>query len=90
MKAVREQLIAKYGREISSDCYGIYLLFWFGGQRMPVAGDGGAKPKTPKELQQRLAATVPSELHDKIAVLVVDCAKPPSALSATNRTRKVA
>jgi CO dehydrogenase/acetyl-CoA synthase beta subunit len=43
---------------------------------MPVAGDGGNKPKTPQELQQRLAATVPKELKNKIAVLVIDCSKP--------------
>lgn len=89
-KAVREQLIAKYGRETSSDGYGIYLVFWFGGQRMPVAGDGGTKPKTPKELQQRLAATVPPELRDKIAVLVVDCEKPITPSSVKKHKRKVA
>lgn len=82
-------MIAKYGRETSSDGYGIYLVFWFGGTRMPVAGDGGAKPKTPKELQQRLAATVPLELRDKIAVLVVDCEKPPTPSSAKKRKDKV-
>ena len=74
-KAIREQLVAKYGRESVSDGYGIYLVFWFTGAHMPVAGDGLAKPKTPQELQQRLAATVPPELKHKIAVLVVDCSK---------------
>lgn len=73
--AIREQLIAKYGREFTSDGYGIYLVFWFAGMRMPVAGDGHGKPKTPKELQHRLVATVPPELKHKIAVLVVDCSK---------------
>ena len=74
-KAVREQLIAKYGRESASDGYGIYLVFWFAGKSMPVAGDGGTKPKTPQELKERLAATVPSALQRKIAILVVDCSK---------------
>lgn len=88
-KAVREQLIAKYGRETSSDGYGIYLVFWFGGKRMPVAGDGGVKPKTSKDLQQRLAATVPAELRGKIAVLVVDCEKPSTSSTTRKRKRKV-
>lgn len=85
--AIHKQLIAKYSRETSSDGYGIYIVFWFGtdytqraanGAPMnwPAAADGGHKPKTPQELQQRLAATVPKELQHKIAVLVIDCAKP--------------
>jgi hypothetical protein len=74
-KAIIEQLIAKYSRERSSDGYGIYVVFWFGKNDMPPAADGGNKPKTPQELQQRLAATVPSELSNKITVLVIDCSR---------------
>lgn len=76
-KAIREQLIAKYGRDSASDGYGIYLVFWFTGKLKAAPTDGGTKVKTPQELQQRLAATVPDELRHKIAVLVVDCSKPP-------------
>lgn len=76
--AIGGQLVAKYGRETSSDGYGIFVVFWFTGQSMPVPGDGGMRPKTPLELQQRLRATVPEALKNKIAVLVVDCSKPPS------------
>lgn len=75
-KAIGSQLIAKYGRESASDGYGIYLVFWFSGKLMPAAGDGGNKPKTSQELQQRLTATLPEALKHKIAVLVVDCSKP--------------
>lgn len=74
-KAIREQLVVKYGRDSASEGYGIYLVFWFGGESMPVAGDGGTKPKSPQELKKRLAATVPSALQRKIAILVVDCSK---------------
>ena len=74
-KAIREQLVAKYGRESASDGYGIYLVFWFTGQLKAAASDGGTKPKTPQALQQRLIATVPEALKHKIAVLVVDCEK---------------
>ncbi len=72
-KAIREQLVAKYGRESASDGYGIFLVFWFTGQLK--ASDGGTKPKTPQELQQRLIASVPEALKHKIAVLVVDCSR---------------
>lgn len=84
-KGIREQLIAKYSRERSSDGYGIYLVFWFGEEwnTHTIAGDGGNKPKSPQELQQRLAVTVPAELRHKIKVLVVDCAKPFSAKNAS-------
>lgn len=75
-KAIHEQLIAKYSREQGSDGYGVYIVFWFNAGNLHVAGDGGSKPKTPHELQQRLAATVPSDLKRKITVLVIDCAKP--------------
>lgn len=75
-KAIHEQLIAKYSRESSSDGYGIYIVFWFSHTPMPVAGDGGNRPKTPQELQQRLAATVPNTHKGKISVLVIDCAQP--------------
>lgn len=75
-KAIHEQLITKYSREHASDGYGVYIVFWFNKDPMPVAGDGGNKPKTPQELQLRLAATIPNELKNKITVLVIDCAKP--------------
>jgi len=75
-KAIGNQLIARYGRETASDGYGIYLVFWFTGQSMPAPNDGGTRPKSPQELQQRLSATVPEALRHKIAVLVVDCSKP--------------
>lgn len=72
-KAIPEQLIAKYTRDPACDGFGIYLVFWFGGTSQQAARDGGTKPKTPQELQQRLALTIPEEHRHKIAVLVVDC-----------------
>ena len=74
--AIGGQLVEKYGRELVSDGYGIFVVFWFTGLSMPAPNDGGTRPKTPQELQQRLAATVPESLRHKIAVLVVDCSKP--------------
>ena len=73
-RAIQNQLIAKYTRELASDGYGIFLVFWFGGAGQPVAGDGGKRPKTAEESQQRLQNTVPAECQNKIAVLVIDCA----------------
>lgn len=78
-KAIDKQLIAQYCREPASDGYGIYLVFWFAYDLKAAPTDGGTKPKTPEELQQRLTATVPEALKHKIAVLVVDCSKPKTA-----------
>jgi hypothetical protein len=75
-KAIPEQLIAKYGRELASDSYGIFMVFWFTGKLTAAPSDGGKKPKTPQELLERLTATVPQELRHKIAVLVIDCSQP--------------
>ncbi|MEC5214169.1 hypothetical protein RCH06_002731 [Polaromonas sp. CG_9.5] len=76
-KAIENQLIARYTRELACDGYGIFLVFWFGGTGQPVAGDGGTRPKTALELQQRLQSTVPVESKNKIAVLVIDCSLRP-------------
>ena len=74
--AINNQLLAKYSREATSDGYGIYLVFWFTGTFSAAPSDGGAKPKTPLELEQRLKATIPQASRNKIAVLVVDCSRP--------------
>ena len=75
-KAIDRQLITQYCRDPACDGYGIYLVFWFNGNLKAAPTDGGAKVKSPQDLQQRLAATVPEALRHKIAVLVVDCSKP--------------
>lgn len=83
--AIRDQLIAKYSREAASDGYGIYIVFWFQGKLAGTPVDGGRKPTSPQELQQRLAATVPPELQSRIAVLVIDCSMP----ATTTRTQPI-
>ncbi|MGH8805545.1 MAG: hypothetical protein ACREXN_12415, partial [Polaromonas sp.] len=77
-KAIQNQLIARYTRELASNGYGIFLVFWFGGTGQPVAGDGGTRPKTALELQQRLQQTVPGGCKHRIAVLVIDCSLRPA------------
>lgn len=70
--AIPNQLIAKYSREAASEGFGIYIVFWFQGELKATAADGGRKPTSPQELQQRLLNTVPPDFNSKIAVLVVD------------------
>ncbi len=80
-KAIPNQLIARYTRELASDGYGIYLVFWFGGAGQPAAGDGGTRPKTALELQTRLQQTVPDGYQHKIAVLAIDYSLRPAGNS---------
>jgi len=70
--AIPNQLVAKYSREAASEGFGIYIVFWFQGELKATAADGGRKPTSPQELQQRLLNTVPLEFNSKIAVLVID------------------
>ena len=69
--ALRDQLIAKYTRDPATCGHGIYLVFWFGGDRVtsPPYGD---LPTTPCELQVRLRETLSEEEARKIAVCVID------------------
>ena len=76
--AIEHQLIPRYTREAASDGYGIFVVFWFGGPWQKTAKDGGTKPKTAIELQDRLQRNVPAGLQQKITVLVIDCSLPPA------------
>jgi len=74
-RAIREQLIAKYTRDPDTDGFGIYLVFWFGGKGMPLPHDG-KRPKSAKELKEKLLETLSLEEIRKINVCVIDCALP--------------
>lgn len=74
--AISNQLIAKYSRDAASEGYGIYIVFWFQGKLAGTPADGGRKPTSAPELQQRLLNTVPPALKGKIAVLVADFSVP--------------
>ncbi|MEJ2425879.1 MAG: hypothetical protein P8101_15750, partial [Candidatus Thiodiazotropha sp.] len=52
-RAIREQLIERYTRDPGSDGFGIYLVFWFGGERMPLPQEG-KKPRNAADLELRL------------------------------------
>ncbi|WP_292993611.1 hypothetical protein [Nitrosomonas sp.] len=75
-RAIHEQLIAKYVRDPGTDGYGIYVVFWFDGEGMPSPVDGGKKPTTAPELENRLKQTLTSEEMHRIRICVIDCALP--------------
>lgn len=73
-RAIHEQLIPKYVRDPGADGYGIYLVFWFGGKGMRPSPDGGNKPRSARELEERLQQTLSPEESYRIRVCVIDCA----------------
>lgn len=73
-KAIHGQLIPKYVRDPGADGHGIFLVFWFGGQGMRPPPDGGNKPRSAKELEERLRKTVSPEESRRIFICVIDCA----------------
>jgi hypothetical protein len=74
-RAIHEQLIAKYTRDPGADGYGIYLVFWFGGKKMPLPPDG-KKLRSAAELEERLRLTLSSEENHRINICVIDCSLP--------------
>ena len=69
--ALRNQLMTRYVREPATSGYGIYLVFWFGGDRA-TPPPSGELPTTPIELQARLEGTLSEEEAHKVTVRVID------------------
>jgi hypothetical protein len=74
-RAIREQLIERYTRDPGSDGFGIYLVFWFGGERMPLPQEG-KRPRNAADLKQHLQSMLTREEARHIAVVVIDCEWP--------------
>lgn len=72
--AARDQLIRKYAVAAATAGYGVYLVFWFGGDGMPPP-PSGAPPTGPDELKTRLEATLSVAERRKIAVVVIDVSR---------------
>lgn len=72
--AIQNQLIPQYTREKSSEDFGIYVVLWVGDTaKQPVPRDGGKKPQTPEELEERLRQhCIPIEKKSLIEVRVLD------------------
>ncbi|WP_418646636.1 hypothetical protein ACNQFN_12280 [Thauera butanivorans] len=75
---MHEQLIGRYIRDPGTGGCGIYLVFWFGGENMPLP-QTGKKPRSATELEQRLRSILTKEEAAHVAVIVIDCALPVSA-----------
>ncbi len=73
--AMRRQLIGQYTTDPATDGYGIYLVFWFGGEDVPPPSSG-RRPGSPQELTEMLEENLSADEARKIAVRVIDVTKP--------------
>ena len=73
--AIRDQLIAKYTADPTTDGYGIYLVFWFG-EEHTTSPPSGHKPRSAQELREQLAATLTDDEARKVSILVIDVSEP--------------
>ena len=74
--AMHAQLIPQYTRDPGAAGYGIYVVFWFGGDGMASRPDGGEQPATSIELDEQLSAMLSDAERRLIQVYVIDVAKP--------------
>lgn len=72
-RAMREQLIERYTRDPGADGFGIYVVFWFGGEHMPLPQEG-KRSRNAAELEERLRHALSAEEQHCISVCVIDCA----------------
>lgn len=75
--AMRSQLMGQYTTDPATDGFGIYLVLWFGGEKMPTP-PSGRRPRSPDELREMLEAELSIDEARKIAVRVIDVTKPGS------------
>ncbi len=75
--AMRGQLMGQYTTDPATDGFGIYLVLWFGGEKMPTP-PSGQRPRSPEELRSMLEADLSIDEARKISVRVIDVTKPGS------------
>jgi hypothetical protein len=74
--ALRRQLMGQYTTSPKASGHGIYLVLWFGNNDLLPARDGGKKPTSPENLQDRLEAQLDLEERRRIFVRVLDVSWP--------------
>lgn len=76
-RGLRKQLVEKYSIAPKAHGHGIYLVLWFGNQKISMAGgDGGKKPQSAQQLEKRLEAIIEPSQHSSIFVRTIDVSWP--------------
>lgn len=76
--ACETQLIGRYAIDPKAQGYGIYLVLWFGSGNVSTKNmtDGGRRPQSAHELEQRLMAQLDERFRPTIAIKVLDVSLP--------------
>lgn len=76
--ACQTQLIDQYAVDPKAQGYGIYLVLWFGSGNVSIKNmtDGGRRPQSASELEQRLIAQLDKRYKPTIAIKVLDVSVP--------------
>ncbi len=77
--ACANQLDRLYTRDPQACGYGIYLVFWFGGQRtraMVKSPEPLKRPNTAQELEEALHSLIKTKDQYRLAVIVIDVTRP--------------
>jgi hypothetical protein len=69
------QLERFYAHDPEAKGFGVYCVFWFGDKRpqpIPAPPNGLARPRSASEMEEIIKALTPENMHDRVAVIVVD------------------
>jgi hypothetical protein len=89
-KAHETQLEEFYARDPDASGHGTYGVFWFGPKRqgkIPARPDGGAAPKTAKQMEAALNSMIPANKRERLKAVVIDVSGPASG-AAGQKKRK--
>ena len=82
--AATDQLIGKYVRDPRSGGYGIFLVLWFGADRLKRSPRAGTPPRSPEELARMLEGRLTHEQRRTVTVIVVDVSAPAGRVAPGN------
>jgi hypothetical protein len=87
-KAPASQL-AGYSSDEHACGFGIYLVFWFGGEfKTPTRGDGAETPASAEVLETMLTDDLPPQMREKLTVVVLDVSRPCSMIAALESRKR--
>ena len=75
--SIRDQLVRKCTRDPGCDGYGVYLVPWFGADRV-ISAPGGMRPRSARYLKGDLVRSLAQGERLKLSIVVIDVAEPQS------------
>lgn len=75
--SIRDQLVGKYTRDPGCDGYGVYVVLWFGADRVR-SPPSGMRPRSGRDLKNALLRSLTEGERLRLSIVVIDVAKAPS------------